>query len=121
MTEGCDEQAVALPKLLADPGARGVEERSGGFLGILWTIEGMLSQDRRGSERLVSRSGPLGGRLHFDLLNQGESASSPNLFRKVLPAGERREMQGFKGRELETVESFSPVATAKAARSAPRR
>jgi hypothetical protein len=93
LPEGGNEQAISFPKLAADPGARGVEERSGGPLGMLRTIEGMLSQDRRRSERLVSRTGTLDRGLLFDLTNQVEGASSPDVLRQMLPAGERRKIQ----------------------------
>jgi hypothetical protein len=70
----------------------------------------MPAEDGRGSQRLASRSRSLDRGLGFDLVDQVESPFPPDLFRKMFPARERREVQGFGARIFETVEGFSTIA-----------
>src|SRR4029077_13140689 len=70
----------------------------------------MLCQHRRGTERLAFRSRSSDRGFFFDFMDQFEGASPPDVFRKVLPAGEGREVQRLDAGVLETVEGLSPVA-----------
>jgi hypothetical protein len=106
--EGGDEEAVGFPELAAYRGADDVEERRGRSLRVPGTAVGTLTQNRRGSERLASRSRPLQGGLLVDLMDQMESTGPPDRFRKILPARERREVERLDARILETVEALSP-------------
>jgi hypothetical protein len=101
---------IRLPELAANPFARGAEERRGRSLLMLRTIMGMLAQDRGGGERLaLLPRHPRRGFL-FDLMNQVASEPSPDVFRWMLPAGQRREVQRLDARILEMLERLSPVA-----------
>src|ERR1700709_1110425 len=71
---------------------------------------GMSAQDRRGAERLASRCRSSDRGFLLDLMNQVESAGSPDVFRKVLPTGEGREVQRLDARVSEPVEGLSPIA-----------
>ena len=88
--------AIALPELIAHPGAQRMEERRGRSLGALRTIVGMLAQDRRDAQRLAACSRPSGRGLLVDLMDQVESPRSPDFGRKVLPAGERERGAAFR-------------------------
>src|SRR5436305_14271089 len=87
-----------------------MEERRGRSLRVLRTVVRVPAQNRRGSQRLAcGRRCPERGLL-YDLIEQMKRATSPDVRGKVLPARERREVQRFDGRILETVEFLSPVA-----------
>jgi hypothetical protein len=107
--EARDEPSIGQPEVVAYPGTRRMEEESGGSLAVLRPVVGVLSEDRRGPQRLASRSRDPGGGFLFDLMDQVEGAASPNRLREVFPAGERRQVQRLDVRVLETVEGLSPV------------
>src|SRR3954447_24467184 len=87
-----------------------MEQRRRRSLRLFRTLVRMAPQDRRGPQGLAPCPHSLGRGLLYDLVNQAERTSSPDLGGKVLPAGERREVQRLDARILETVEFLSPVA-----------
>jgi hypothetical protein len=87
-----------------------MEQWCGRSLRVLGTVVRMSAQDRRGTHRLAPCLRSSGRGLSYDLLDQVERTSSPDLRGKVLPAGEGREVERLDARILETVQSFSAVA-----------
>ena len=81
-----------------------MDEGSGGALGVGGAAVGMLAADGGGAEHLVSRVGSTRGGLLLDVGDHREGALSPGFLGEVLPAGERREAEGFERRVLEAVE-----------------
>jgi hypothetical protein len=73
------------PVPAARPRAQGMEQRRRRSLRAFWALVGVAPQDRRGSQGLAPCPRSLGrGRL-YDLVNQAERTSSPDLRGKVLP------------------------------------
>ena len=69
----------------------------------------VAAQDRRGTHRLAPCPRSLGRGLFYDLVNQAERPSSPDLRWKMLPAGERRKVQCLDACVLETAKFLSSV------------
>jgi hypothetical protein len=76
---------------------------------MLRPVVGVLTQNRRDSHWLASRSRGPGRGFLFDLMDQVKGAFSPDRLRKVPPAWEWRQVQRLDIRVLEAVEGLSPV------------
>ena len=77
----------------------------------------LLGSDRLGSEHRPARGFPHLRRLDLDVGDQGDDLLSISLWSEMSPAGQRLELEGVFGREVEAVEGLTPLARGVLARA----